>query len=97
MGTKFSPSSTYHPQTNGQNEVVNNILGNLLRSLVTEQGHQWDQILAKAKFAFNNSVNRSTRKIPFEIVYGIQPRGIIDLRYMNQDEFISAGEEDFAI
>jgi hypothetical protein len=67
----------------------------LLRSLVTEQGRQWDQILAQAEFAFNNSVNRSIGKSPFEIVYGIQPRGITELRDMNQDEFRSAGAEDF--
>jgi hypothetical protein len=66
-----------------------------LRSLVTEQGRQWDQILAQEDFAFNNSVNRSTGKSPFEIVYGIQPRGITKLRYLNQYEFTSAGEEDF--
>jgi hypothetical protein len=42
-------------------------------------------------------VNRSTWKSPFEIVYGIQPRGITDLRDINQDEFRSVGEEDFAI
>jgi hypothetical protein len=71
-------------------------LGNLLRSLVTEQGCQWDQILAQVEFSFNNSVNMSTRKSPFEIVYGIQPRGITELRDMNQDEFLSVGAEDFA-
>jgi hypothetical protein len=36
------------------------------------------------------------KKIPFEIVYGIQPRGITELRNLNQDEFRSAGAEDFA-
>jgi hypothetical protein len=54
-------------------------------------------ILAQEEFAFNNSVNRSTGKSPFEIVYGIQPRGITELRDMNQDEFRSVGAEDFAI
>jgi hypothetical protein len=68
----------------------------LLRSLVTEQGRQWDQILAQAEFAFNNSVNRSTGKSPFEIVYGIHPRGITELRDLNQDEFRSVGAEYFA-
>jgi hypothetical protein len=41
-------------------------------------------------------MNRSTGKSPFEIVYGIQPRGISKLRYFRQDEFISVGVEDFA-
>ena len=35
------------------------------------------------------------KSFPFEIVYGIQPRGIIELRDLNQDEFRSAGAEDF--
>jgi hypothetical protein len=52
--------------------------------------------LAQAEFAFNNSVNKSTGKIPFEIVYGIQPRGITELRYMNQEEFRSTREKYFA-
>jgi hypothetical protein len=68
----------------------------LLRSPVIDQGCQWNQILAQTEFAFNNSVNRSTRKIPFEIVYGIHPRRIIELRDLNQDEFKSVGAKDFA-
>jgi hypothetical protein len=40
-------------------------------------------------------VNKSTRKSPFEIVYGIQPRGIIELIDPNQDEFRSVGAEHF--
>jgi hypothetical protein len=75
-GKIFSFSSAYHPQTYGKTKVANMSLGNLLRSLVTEQGRQWDQILVQVEFAFNNSVNMSTGKSPFEIVYGIQPRGI---------------------
>jgi len=48
LGKKLSFISTYHPQIDGKTEVVNKSLGNLLRSLVSEQVCQWDQIIAQA-------------------------------------------------
>jgi hypothetical protein len=96
LGTYLSFSSAYHPQTNGQTKVVNISLGNLLRSLVTEHHNKWDQILPQAEFEYNDSQNRSTRKSPFQILYGIQPRGVSDLRDLEQSEIRSAGVEDFA-
>jgi hypothetical protein len=64
--------------------VVNRSLGDLLRSLVTEHHSQWDNILPQAEFAYNDSVNRSTGQNPFQIVYGMQPRGISELRDSKQ-------------
>jgi hypothetical protein len=95
LGTDLSFNSAYHPQTDGQTEVVNRSLGNLLRSLVTEHRTQWDQILPQAEFAYNDSPNRSTGKIPFQILYGMQPRGVSELRDIEQSEFRSVGAEDF--
>jgi hypothetical protein len=96
MGTYFSFISSYHPQTDGQTEVVNRSLGNLLRSLVTEHHNQWDQILPQEEFAYNDSPNRSTGRSPFQILYGMQPRGVSELRDLEQGEIRSAGAEDFA-
>jgi transposase InsO family protein len=48
MGTNLSFSSAYHPQTDGQMEVVNRSLGDLLRNLVAEHHSQWDNILPQA-------------------------------------------------
>ena len=68
MGTALKFSTTYHPQTDGQTEVINRSLGNLLRCLVGDKMTTWDEVLSV--FAFNNSVNRSTGLSPFEIVTG---------------------------
>jgi hypothetical protein len=74
MGTKLSFSSVHHPKTDGQTEVVNRSLGDLLRILVTEHHSQWDQILAQSEYAYNDSLNISTGKSPFQIVYGMNTR-----------------------
>jgi hypothetical protein len=97
MGIELSFSSTYHPQTDVQTEVVNQSLGNFLRSLVTEHRNQWDQILSQAKFAYNDSPNRSTGKSPFQIVYGMNSRGVSELRDLEQNEFRSTRAEEFTV
>jgi hypothetical protein len=96
LGTNLMFSSAHHPQTDGQTEVVNRSLGDLLRSLVTEHHSSWDHILPQAEFAYNDSVNRSTGKSPFQIVYGTQPRGVSELRNSEHTATSSASAEEFA-
>jgi hypothetical protein len=43
----------------GQTEVVNKSLRDLLRSLVAEHHNSWDNTLSQTEFAYNDSVNRS--------------------------------------
>jgi hypothetical protein len=95
LGTNLSFSSAYHPQMDGKIEVVNQSLGYLLRSLVAEHHSQWDQILPQEKFAYNDSPNRSIGHGPFQIMYGMKPRGLSELRYLEHNEFRSAGAEYF--
>ena len=79
MGTKLMFSSAFHPQTDGQTEVTNRSLGNLLRCLVADHVTSWDMVLPHAEFAFNNSVNRTTGCTPFEVVYGFRPSTPLDV------------------
>ena len=96
MGTHLQFSSSHHPQTDCQTEVVNRSLGNLLRSLVGEEKKNWDLTLAQAEFAYNMSKNRSTGKCPFEIVYGVIPNGPLDLLPLPVTNRISGDAEDMA-
>nr|GEU47906.1 RNA-directed DNA polymerase [Tanacetum cinerariifolium] len=79
LGTKLHFSSSHHPQTNGQTEVVNRSLGNLLRSLIEDNAKQSDLILLQAESAYNMSVNRTTSKSPFKVVYGQNLITLLDL------------------
>lgn len=78
LGAQLNFSSAYHPQTDGQMEVVNKSLGNLLRILTGENSRLWDRALAQAEFAYNNSPNHSIGHSPFQILYDMHPRGIYD-------------------
>ena len=46
LGTALQLNTSYYPQTNGQTEVVNRSLGNLLRSFVEKSIRHWDLLSA---------------------------------------------------
>ena len=75
---------------------MNRSLGNLLRCLVGNKPSNWEMVLPQAEFAYNNFVNRSIGKTPFEIVIGMHLRGISDLRDVVGEEKRSTTGEEFA-
>lgn len=79
LGTSLDMSTTYHPQTDGQTEVTNRALGDLLRCLVGDNIKSWDDKLCQAEFAHNHAVNRTLGYSPFQVIYGCVPRCPLDL------------------
>ena len=63
-------STSFHPQTDGQTERVNQVLEDLLRMYVKEQPGKWEDYLHLVEFAYNNHYQASARYSPFEILYG---------------------------
>jgi hypothetical protein len=74
-------SSAYHPQTDGQTERMNRLLGEVLRHYIAPSHDNWDTLLPLAEFAINRAVNASTGKSPFVVVYGYQPHTPLDRFY----------------
>ncbi|MCO5572157.1 hypothetical protein L7F22_025908 [Adiantum nelumboides] len=60
-------SSSYHPQTDGQSEIVNSAVLDLLKCYVSDNPAQWKHYLPLVEFAYN-IIHSSTGKAPFEIV-----------------------------
>ena len=66
-----------------------------MRSLVGDHPKQWDQLLAQAEYTCNDFPNRSTGRSPFQIVYGMHPRGVYELRDLGSAGKRSADGEEF--
>ena len=79
LGTKLLFSTTCHPQTDGQTEVVNRTLSTMLRVVLKKNIKMWEDCLPHIEFAYNRSMHSTTKMCPFEIVYGLLPRAPIDL------------------
>jgi hypothetical protein len=79
LGTKLLFSTTCHPQTDGQTEVVNRTLSTLLRTMIKKNLKEWEECLPHVEFAYNRAVHSTTQLCPFEVVYGFKPITPLDL------------------
>jgi hypothetical protein len=79
LGTKLLFSTTCHPQTDGQIEVVNRTLSIMLRAVLKTNLKLWEECLPHIEFSYNRSVHSTTKVSPFQLVYGFNSRAPIDL------------------
>jgi len=79
LGTKLLFSTTCHPQTDGQTEVVNRTLSTMLRAILKRNLKMWEECLPHVEFAYNRAEHSTTKVSPFQVVYGFNPRAPIDL------------------
>jgi hypothetical protein len=77
QGTQLHLSIAYHPETDGQIEVVNKCLETYLRCFAFERQNQWDQWLPLVEWWYNTSYHTTTCMIPFKVVYGQNPPSVL--------------------
>ena len=73
LDIQLTPSTAYHPQTDGQMEQVNQEIKAYLRVFVSHRQDDWADWLPLAEFAYNNHVHSATRHTPFELNLGQHP------------------------
>jgi hypothetical protein len=76
LGTQLAHSSSYHPQSDGQTEIVNKCLEGYLRCFVSDKQTQWFKWLPLAEWWYNTSFHTATKMTPFMALYGYHPPSI---------------------
>ncbi|CAL9217877.1 unnamed protein product [Arabidopsis halleri] len=66
----------YHPQSDGQTEVVNRCNEQFLRCFVQHRPTQWSSLLPWAEFWYNTTYHSSTGTTPFQAIYGREPPAV---------------------
>ena len=77
QGTTLKMSTTYHPQINGQTEVVNCCIETYLRCFARSKPRSWAKFLPWAEYWYNTSFHSATHTTTFRVVYGRDPPKLI--------------------
>jgi hypothetical protein len=73
-GVKHAPSTAYHPRTDRQSERSNQWLETAIRFITDQKQKNWAPYLPIAQFVHNNWPSDTTRKSPFFLLMGFNPR-----------------------
>jgi hypothetical protein len=79
LDTKLTKSTAFHPQTDGQTEVINWMIVHILRMYNSKHPCTWDESLPYVQHSYNMALHSSIGRSPFQVGLGFQPLGPIDV------------------
>lgn len=93
-------SSAYHPQSNGQTEVINRVIEQYLRAFVHKRPSSWGKFLHYAEWSYNTSKHSGLGLKPYEVTFDNKPPTITHYVDGNSnvetvDDFLTNREEVF--
>ena len=66
-------SSAHHPQMDGQTEILNATIEQMLRAYVSSDKENWSSWLSVLTYSYNSSVHSSTKYSPNFLLMGYNP------------------------
>jgi len=90
LNLKERLSTSFHPQTDGQTERMNQTVEQYLRIYCNYHQDNWSELLSLAEFSYNNVRQSTTGCSPFYANYGYHPRFTIDLNEFKKHPVPSA-------
>ena len=70
LDIELTKSTAFHPQTDGQTEVVNRMIIHILRIYHAKHPHTWDESLPYVQHSYNRALHSSIGNSPFEVCLG---------------------------
>jgi hypothetical protein len=81
VGTELAMSTNYHPQTDGQTEIVNKWVEGYLRNYVGGQQCTWVRWLHMGEYCYNTTYHMSIKMSSFRALYGYGAPSFIDVAF----------------
>jgi hypothetical protein len=66
LRTNLNFNTTYHPDSNGKIERVNQVLEDILRMSVMDKPSKWEDYLHLVEFSYNNGYQPSLKMSPLK-------------------------------
>ncbi|GBG79281.1 hypothetical protein CBR_g29431 [Chara braunii] len=96
LHSRLDMTSGRHPEANGLAEVMNQVLFQLLRPVISADQQDWDLHLARAQLMYNMSVHSSTGFNPYQLHWGREPRQPLDDIIDKATPDLTPGTTEFA-
>lgn len=85
LGIKLHLSTSYHPQSDGQTERVNQCMENYLRCMAFLKPTKWHQWLSLAEWWYNTSFHTALQITPFQALYNRKPQMLAEAALYPED------------
>ena len=88
LGTRLNFSTAFHPHTDGQSEMLIQVLKDMLWGCVMEFTGSWDRYIPLIEFSYNNYYQSSIGMAPYKDLYGRRCRTPVCWTELNEHKVI---------